>query len=202
MSSLERSRTRAAVRASHVTRQLPPVPNFEAIDASAAASAEQRKEVLALIGNLVFTWSNNESMFIYVLMLLLRVDFQAAAITFVSLNTTRSRLDLIRRLGRAKCADPAVVKKLERLIERFNDCTKVRNDFNHCIYQLDDSGRITHTNVLRIIEDKKGIRFADVRALDAKRLSEVTGAIRKLTVLNRDLWAFLAELERALPPPK
>ncbi|MBU6378686.1 MAG: hypothetical protein KJS95_09165 [Gammaproteobacteria bacterium] len=178
-----------------VTEHLPQMPDFAAIDASAAASAEQRKEVLALIGNLVFTWSNNESMFIYVLMLLMRADFSTAAITFVSLNTTRARLDLIRRLAKTKCSDSAVVKKLERLIERFNDCTKVRNDFNHCIYQLDGAGRITHTSVLRIVEDKKGVRFADMRPVDAKRLGEVAATIKKLTALNRTLWSFLAELE-------
>jgi DNA integrity scanning protein DisA with diadenylate cyclase activity len=183
-----------------VTRDVPKPPDFRAIDASAASSAQQRTEVLALIGNLVFTWSNNESMFIYVLMLLLRVDFPTAAITFVSLNTTRARLDLIRRLAKAKCDDAATVKTLERLMERFNDCTKVRNDFNHCIYQLDESGRITHTNVLRIVEDKKGLRFADVRAVDRKRLDEVANTIKKLTVLNRDLWAFLAHLEASLKP--
>jgi DNA integrity scanning protein DisA with diadenylate cyclase activity len=181
-----------------VTKDMPVPPDFAAIDASAAATAPQRTEVLALIGNLVFTWSNNESMFIYVLMLLLRVDFSSAAITFVSLNTTRARLDLIRRLAKAKCTNPATVRKLERLIQRFNDCTKVRNDFNHCIYQLDRDGRITHTSVLRLVEDKQGIRFADVRPVDHKRLTEVAATIRKLTALNRDLWAFLTELERSL----
>ena len=131
------------------------------------------------------------------LMLLLRVDFDSAAITFVSLNTTRARLDLIRRLAKAKCPDPTTIRKLERLIDRFNDCTKVRNYFNHCIYRLDETGRITHTNVLRVIEDKKGVRFAEIRAVDRNRLDEVASTIRKLTVLNRDLWSFLRELEDA-----
>ncbi|MFM9942066.1 MAG: hypothetical protein ACKVP7_21485 [Hyphomicrobiaceae bacterium] len=178
-----------------MNKKIPATPNFKEIDASAPSSAAQRTEVLALIGNLVFTWSNNESMFIYVLMLLMRVDFETAAITFVSLNTTRARLDLIRRLAKTKCKDPAAVRKLEKLIDRFNECTKVRNDFNHCIYQLDATGRITHTNVLRLIEDKKGVRFADLRAVDRERLDEVASTIRKLTLLNRDMWAFLRELE-------
>lgn len=185
-------------RGSIVSKQLPAAPDFEAIEALAAASSQQRTEVLALIGNLVFTWSNNESMFIYVLMVLMDVDFSTAAITFVSLNTTRARLDLVRRLAKAKCKDQAVVKKLERLIERFNECTKVRNDFNHCIYQLDNTGSITHTSVLRLVEDKNGVRFADVRAVDRKRLDEVGSTIRKLTLLNRELWTFLTELEKSI----
>jgi hypothetical protein len=179
-------------------QQLPTSPDFDAFSAKAGQSAAQRTRVLALVGNLVFSWSNNESMFIYYLMLLLDTDFNSAAITFVSLNTTRARLDLIRRLAKARCKDPAALRRLERLIERFNDCTKVRNDFNHCIYQLDQTGRITHTNVLRLIEDKKGIRFAELQAFDEERFRQVGNTIRKLAALNRDLWSFLPEFKVAL----
>lgn len=176
-------------------RRLPPIPDFESIDAVASENAGQRTKVLALIGNLVFTWSNNESVFIYVLMILLDTDFESAAVTFVSLNTTRARLDLIRRLAKMKCADEGLLRRLEQLIDRFNECTKLRNEFNHCIYQLDEAGRITHTSVLKIIEDKKGIRFAGQRSFDEKRIEEISEAIRELTSLNRDLWAFLPEFE-------
>jgi hypothetical protein len=43
---------------------LPPRPNFEAIEAAALESADRRTMLLALIGHLVFSWSNNESLFI------------------------------------------------------------------------------------------------------------------------------------------
>lgn len=181
-----------------MSRRLPPPPDFASIDAIAPDTAPQRTRILALIGNLVFTWSNNESMFIYVLMVLLETDFSSAAITFVSLNTTRARLDLIRRLAKSKCTDPEVLRKLEQLMDRFNECTKVRNEFNHCIYQLDGMGRITHTNVLKIVESKRGIRFAEQRSFDEKRVEEISVAIRRLTDLNRELWAFLPDLERSL----
>ena len=178
--------------------RLPQRPDFESMEAVAAQSADQRTNVLALIGNLNFSWSNNESMFIYLLMVLLETDFTSAAITFVTLNTTRARLDLIRRLSKHKVPDPAITRKLERLIERFNRCTKLRNEFNHCIYQLDERGQITHTNVLRIQESKKEMRIATLKELDAARLREITNAIRRLTTLNRDIWAFLPELEAAV----
>ncbi len=176
--------------------KLPPSPDFESIDASAYETAEDRTRILALIGNLVFTWSNNESMFIYFLMVLLRSDFSSAAITFVSLNTTRARLDLVRRLAKEKVKDPKLLRRVERLIERFNACTKVRNEFNHCIYQLNEAGQFTHTTILRVSEKKSSIEFAEVREFDQKRVAEMTRTVRKLTVLNRDLWAFLPELER------
>lgn len=181
-----------------MANRLPRTPNFPAMDAHAPQTAEQRTVILAHVGNLVFTWSNNESMFIYLLQILMRSDFNSAAITFVSLNTTRARLDLIRRLSKSKIKDREVIRKVERLIERFNECTRVRNEFNHCIYQLDDAGRITHTGVLRITETRDAVQYATVRKLDSERLKEINLTVRKLTRLNRDLWAFLPELEAAI----
>ncbi|MGI9385072.1 MAG: hypothetical protein ACR2PO_18120 [Methyloligellaceae bacterium] len=178
--------------------RLPPTPDFESMEAAAGQTVDQRTNILALIGNLSFSWSNNESMFIYVLQVLLETDFTSAAITFVTLNTTRARLDLIRRLAKYKVPDPAVVRKLERLIERFNRCTKLRNEFNHCIYQLDETGQITHTNVLRIHETKKEMTIATLKKMDAARLREITNTVRRLRTINRDIWAFLTELEAAV----
>ena len=54
--------------------KLPPKPDFDVLAAAAPASADRRTFVLALIGNLICSWSNNESLFIYVLMILLRTD--------------------------------------------------------------------------------------------------------------------------------
>jgi len=176
--------------------QVPEPPDFDAISLHAEKSAEQRTEILALIGNLMFSWSNNESVFIYFLMVLLDTDFTSAAITFLSLNTTRARLDLIRRLAKTKIGDEEVVDRLENLISRFQRCTRTRNDLNHCIYQMNDHGEITHTTVLRISESKGDFKIATVRALNKRRINEITGVIRRLTKLNRELWEFLAELKK------
>ena len=175
---------------------LPPTPDFAGIEAKAPLTSDQRTYILALIGNLIYAWSNNESVFIYLLMVLLESDFDAAAITFVSLNTTRARLDLIRRLAKAKVKDQETIRKIERLMDRFNECTRVRNEFNHCVYQMDGNGRITHTSMLRISETGSGIRYAVSRPIDEARIRQVSTTIRKLTKLNRELWAFLPELEK------
>ncbi len=178
-----------------MTAELPQRPDFAALEASAAQSAAQRNQILALIGNLIFSWSNNESMFIYVLMLLLETDFNSAAIVFVTLNTTRARLDLIRRLAKAKLRDPETIRKIDRLIERFNRCTKVRNEFNHCIYEVNERGEITHANVLRIVESKREMKIVTVKEFDRERVKEISNTIKRLTNINRDIWAFLPELE-------
>jgi uncharacterized tellurite resistance protein B-like protein len=178
--------------------QLPPMPDFEAIEAVAPKSADHRTSILALIGNLVFSWSNNESLFIYLLMLLLRTDQTSAAIVFATLNTTRARLDLIQRLSKVHIQDANLDKTLNKIIERFNDCTRIRNEFNHCMYMVDDRGEITHTHSMKIMETRKRLQLGEVRPMDEERIKEMTAATQELKKLNRDIWQFLPRLQRHL----
>lgn len=175
--------------------QLPPMPDFEAIEAVATKSADHRTSILALIGNLVFSWSNNESLFIYMLMLLLRTDQASAAIVFATLNTTRARLDLIQRLAKIHLQDRDLDKALNKLIERFNECTRIRNEFNHCMYMVDERGEITHTHSIKIVETRKRLQFGEVRPMDEQRIKEMTAATQELKKLNRDIWRFLPRLQ-------
>lgn len=175
--------------------RLPPRPGFEAIEAAAPETASRRTLILALIGNISFSWSNNESMFIYVLMLLLDIDQTSAAIIFSTLNTTRARLDLVQRLAAVNISDKEVASQLEDLITRFNACTKIRNEFNHCMYALNDLGEITHTHSMKISEARGRLKFGAVRPVDDERLKEMQDIISDLKALNRDLWGFLPVLE-------
>lgn len=178
--------------------QLPPMPDFEAIEAVAPKSADHRTSILALIGNLVFSWSNNESLFIYLLMLLLKTDQTSAAIVFATLNTTRARLDLIQRLAKVHVQDRELDKALNDIIERFNDCTRIRNEFNHCMYMVDSRGEITHTHSIKIVETRKRLQFGEVRPMDEQRLKEMMAATHELKKLNRDIWQFLPRLQHHL----
>lgn len=177
---------------------LPAAPDFEAMRAAAYATAGRRAEIFALIGHLTFSWSNNESMFIYVVMLLLRTDEAAAAIVFGTLNTTRARLDLVQRLAKARITDPAIAARLAKLIKTFDEGTRLRNEFNHAMYTVDGSGAITATHAMRIEERKGRLEFGRERAMDEARLAQLGETIQRMNGLNRDLWAFLPELEAHL----
>ena len=179
--------------------RLPPKPDFKAIETAAFESADRRTALLALIGNLSFSWSNNESMFIYVLMLLLDTDDVSAAIVFSTLNTTRARLDLIQRLAIIRIAKKDIRGELDGLIERFNVATRLRNEFNHAMFKLDDHGNITHTQSLRIVEQRGRFKFGETRKVDKARIDEITAAIRDMRDLNRDLWDFLPRLQAQVP---
>ena len=178
-----------------VRSDLPPSPDFAAVEAAAPAYADRQTRILGLIGNLILSWSNNESMFVYVLMILLRVDDVSAALVFTSLNTTRARLDLVRRLASLKIRDEAVASSLSRLLRRFDACTKVRNEFNHCVYNLDERGEIVTTHIMRIQEGQGRLSLGLTRAMDESRVRELRDVIRQLKRINRDLWALLPVLE-------
>ena len=181
-----------------VFSRLPPKPDFEAIAASAPSTADRRTHILALIGNLVSSWSNNESLFIYVLMILLRTTQESAALTFATLNTTRARLDLIQRLARITIADKNLDKTLSKIIDRFNESTAVRNEFNHCMYIVDGSGQITHTQSMRIVQTKDSLQFGEMKPMDDARLKSMVKATKDMTRINREIWDFLPRLESHL----
>jgi hypothetical protein len=182
---------------------LPPPPDFDhLLTRQSPRTASQRTDILALIGNLIFVWSNNESLWIYVLMLLLRTDKVSAALVFATLNTTRARLDLIRRLAKANLKDQSLAEELSELMARFEKSTKLRNSFNHCMYSVDESGTITHTSSMRVEERKGEMHFGIPKPLDARQIKMMELAIQNATQLNRDIWFFLPRLDANLNPQK
>ena len=180
--------------------KLPPRPDFEALAAAASASADRRTLILALIGNLIVNWSNNESLFIYVLMLLLDTDQSSAAIVFATLNTTRARLDLIQRLAKIKLRDEKLDKALSKLIDRFNRSTALRNEFNHCMYNTDAAGQITNTQSMRVVESREHLQFGISKPLDDARLKQMIEAAKEMSNINRDIWELLPRLQVHLQP--
>lgn len=179
-------------------RHLPETPDFSSIEEKAIRHAGRQNEILGLIGNLVFAWSNNESMFIYILMILLDTDEATAAVVFTTLNTTRARLDLIQRLAGLKISDLATARALNSLIRRFTSCTRLRNEFNHCMYTVNDEGEITHMHAMRIEEGRGRFQFGSVREMDQKRVDEILATIRQLRDLNREIWSLLPRLDAAM----
>jgi Asp-tRNA(Asn)/Glu-tRNA(Gln) amidotransferase C subunit len=178
--------------------QLPPKPDFAAIEAAAHGSANRRTFIMALIGNLVYSWANNESMFIYVLMILMNTDEASAAVVFTTLNTTRARLDLVERLARLKIREKSIQKALERIIAQFNELTKLRNEFNHCMYTLNERGEITHTHSIRMQDVKGKLQLGVIRKMDDARINDILAAVRDMTKLNREIWDFLPRLQGSL----
>jgi len=177
---------------------LPERPAFERIEQAARGTTEQRSALMQLIGQLVFSWSNNESLLVYVLMLLLGTDERSAAAVFATLNTTRARLELVRRLMVLKVADPVVGKELEHVLERLNDAGRVRNEFLHAAYSVNELGEITHPQAMRFVERRGHVSFGDRQPIDEKRHIELRRVIGELASLNRTLRNLLPRLKQAI----
>lgn len=191
--------TRPAARKAELARdRLPPKPDFEAIESAARETVQARTALLTLLGDLVLSWSNNESLLIYVLMILLETDEPSAAITFATLNTTRARMDLVHRLLMLKVRDRGIRNSIESVMDRFSEANKVRNELIHAMYSVSASGEITHTHLMRFVEKRGEISFGDRQAMDRKRLDGISQTCAELKRLNRDLWDLLPRLQAAV----
>lgn len=177
---------------------LPPRPDFDALEEAAQRSGQRRLAFLALIGDLNFAWSNNESMFIYVLMLLLDTNEAAAAVVFSTLNTTRARLDLVQRLAKISVADKALKTELTEIIDSFSASTRMRNDLSHATFVIGEGGELTHTQSMKLEERKGQLQFGVRRPIDDSRLAEIAAAVRSLYALNRRIWDFIPRLQESL----
>ena len=178
---------------------LPARPDFEAIEAAARRqSGAGRANLMGLIGQLVFSWSNNESLLIYILMLLLQTDEPAAATVFSTLNTTRARLDLVSRLARIKLADRDTRTALDDVVRRFNEINQVRNEFLHAMYAVDAKGTITHTQTMRLVNKAGRLSFGQQQAIDRERIEGLLQTCNDLRALNRKVWDLLPQLAKAV----
>lgn len=177
---------------------LPPRPDFEALEVAAQRSGDRRLAFLALIGDLNFAWSNNESMFIYVLMVLLDTNEAAAAIVFSTLNTTRARLDLVQRLAKITISDKAVKAELAGIVDDFQLGTRLRNDLSHATFVIGSDGEITHTQSMKLEESKGQLRFGVRKPLDEARLADIAASVKKLYELNRRIWDFIPRLQNSV----
>ncbi|WP_454657218.1 hypothetical protein [Bosea beijingensis] len=185
------------------TSVLPPRPDFDALEiVSARRSSERRLAFMNLVGDLNLAWSNDESLFIYILMLLLGTNERAAAIVFATLNTTRARLDLVQRLAKIAPLDKAVRGEINDIVERFSAATRLRNDLSHATFVIDAEGEITHTQHMKVEESRGNLRFGLRKAVDHDRLEEISRTIQGLQALNRRIWDLMPVLEQAMAGPE
>ncbi|CUH40075.1 hypothetical protein JSE7799_02804 [Jannaschia seosinensis] len=161
-------------------------------------AAEQQKlfdRFLLLTGRLNYSWTNTESLLIHVIAGLVGTDKETATVIFLSLNTTRARIDLTERLakmdGRSPCQRDGIL-----------DCTRamgqfsaIRNRFNHCIYSFDAERGSPQTILMRIADRKHDIRMGRNDPIDLQELERIAQINRDLAELNRKIWR-LIERER------
>lgn len=156
------------------------------------APASLFERLLLLTGQMNYMWTNTESLLIHVIAGLSRTDKDTAVIIFLTLNTTRARIDLVDRLAKMPGRDPEerdAILSCTRALARFSG---VRNRFNHCIYSFDAEGS-PQTILMRIADRKTGIEVGRMDRIDREEIARVEETLADLAALNKRLWQLIAK---------
>jgi hypothetical protein len=146
------------------------------------------KEILLLVGQLNYTWTNTESLLIHLIAGLARVDKETAIVIFLTLNTTRARLDLVERLAKMAATPKDCRDAVLELTERMNREARLRNKYNHCIYAFDEAGEAGQTQLMRIFENRNEIRYGKTEDLDEREVGRIKTCIGNIADINRGIW--------------
>jgi hypothetical protein len=149
--------------------------------------------ILPLVGKLNYTWTNTESLLIYLIAHLMGTSKEAAIIVFLTLNTTRARFDLVERLAKMGSTSDATRITVLKIIGTLKSESRLRNKYNHCIYSFDENGELESTQLMRIAEFGDDLRYGKVEELDDDEIARISSTITRIAEVNKSIWAFLGE---------
>lgn len=151
------------------------------------------QEVLLVVGQLNYTWTNTESLLIYLIAGLARVDKETAIIIFLTLNTSRARLDLVERLAKMTTTPPDCRKAVLSVAGQLTHQGKLRNKYSHCIYSFDETGTRASTQLMRIFDSKDAVRYGKSEELDDDEMHRINASIEALRDINRQIWKIVED---------
>src|SRR6218665_3442710 len=154
------------------------------------------QDILLKVGQLNYVWTNTESLLIYVIAHLLHVDKEAAVIVFLTLNTTRARMDLVERLAKRQSTPKAERAAVLDAMTRLKRESKIRNKYNHSIYTFDEHGDISSTQLMRLVESDDAIRYGKVEQMDDREIQDLEKSIAAIADISKSIWAFIHASER------
>nr|WP_250157566.1 hypothetical protein [Tianweitania aestuarii] len=138
-----------------------------------------------------YTWTNTESLLIYLIAGLARTDKETAIIIFLTLNTTKARIDLVERLAKMSNTAPDDRRAVLELTSRLSRQARLRNKYTHCIYSFDQTGTRASTQLMRLVESKDAVRYGKVEALDNPEMLRISETIAAIQSINKDIWTLV-----------
>lgn len=148
---------------------------------------------LLLIGKLNYAWTNTESLLIHLIAGLSQTDKEVATVTFLTLSTSRARIDLVERLSKLSRIETEEREAILGLTRRIKAQSALRNRYNHCIYAFDNEGGSPRSILMRIADRKDSLKIGQENLLDATAARDVSDAISELMNINRDIWGMVHE---------
>ncbi len=148
-------------------------------------------DILRRVGRLNYTWTNTESLLIHLIAGLAGVEKDAAVVIFLTLSTTRARVDLVQRLAKLEKVDAALRDEILGVTSRLTKESTLRNKYNHCIYSFDpEEGRL-QTIMMRIQDRRKDIRVGKTEPVTRNETTNIDASIERLEQLNVDIWTLV-----------
>ncbi|UES41369.1 hypothetical protein GFC08_12000 [Roseibium aggregatum] len=161
--------------------------------ADAPTMADEFQTFLALMGRLNYTWTNTESLLIHMIAGLAGVTKEVATVIFLTLNTSRARIDLVERLAKLDTQKPDLREEVLSLTRDMHKTLKLKNKYNHCIYSFDNEGRNASTILMRISDQKHKIEYGKSNPINSREITLVRETIQKTQTLNKSLWEFFKQ---------
>lgn len=151
------------------------------------------RDILLRVGQLNYTWTNTESLFIHVISGLASVDKDVAIVIFLTLSTTSARLDLVDRFAKLPRTRKKQREKILELTSRFRKESALRNKYNHCIYSFDAEGGPPNTIMMRIADRKDRILVGKQELADEQQIASIDATLERLRHLNLDIWKTISD---------
>ncbi|RWK46206.1 MAG: hypothetical protein E5X43_12825 [Mesorhizobium sp.] len=146
------------------------------------------QEILLLVGQLNYTWTNTESLLIYLIAGLAKVDKETAIVIFLTLNTTRARIELVERLAKMAATPVECRRQVLEIASQLTRQGKLRNKYSHCIYSFDETGTHASTQLMRIFDSKDAIKYGKIEELDDSEMKRISASIQAISAINKDIW--------------
>lgn len=148
---------------------------------------------LLRVGKLNYAWTNTESLLIHLIGGLSQIDNETATVIFLTLNTSRARMDLVQRLAKLDRVTAAERVAILDVTKRMQKVSHLRNRYNHCIYAFDNNAEVSHTILMRIADRKDAIKMGQTSAVNADAVAGINSAIVELQQINRTIWDILRD---------
>jgi hypothetical protein len=159
-------------------------------EAPVAQDARLRR-LLLRVGQLNYSWTNTESLLIHLIAGLAGVDKETATVVFLTLNTSRARLDLVERLAKLDRVSDVVRRDVLTMTRELSRKSALRNKFNHCIYSFDPQCGGVNTILMRISDRRDDIRYGKTEPVDEREMAKLEIAIQDIQRLNLDIWQLI-----------
>lgn len=150
---------------------------------------------VANLGRLNYSWTNTESLLIHLIAGLLKTSKEKAVLIFLTLNTTRARVDLVERLAKLGDVDQEERSAVLALTRKTQRLAGLRNRYNHCIYSFDAEKGDFSTIQMRVADRKNEIKVGQMSALNSESNLEIENWLSDLSKLNAEYWAVIVAHE-------